>query len=299
MATDGQRERRLKRERSRRQRALPRIQRDAAAEVKRLLRAAERDLRSELAGAPTDYQAFALPAVQATVRTALETLGTELGRAAAAGQRNAWTAGIASVDAPVDAAFGLDRPEFRLAAFLPEVDTQQLFAMQTFLTTKMRDVTVAAADRINSDIGLAIVGSHGVADAVKGVSRTLGSSRSRALTVTRTELARAYSAAGQQRLGQASEILPGMKKQWRRSGKLKSRIEHDAVDGQLRDADEPFLVGGYELMHPVDPAGPPAQTINCGCQSLPWMETWDVLHQGKRPFTREEIAHDPRRGDIA
>ena len=72
---------------------------------------------------------------------------------------------------------------------------------------------------------------------------------------------------------QAAKVLPGLKKQWRRSGKLRSRIAHDAVDGQIRETGKPFSVGGASLMYPRDPAGPAAETINCGCQSLPWMES--------------------------
>ena len=55
MATERERERKLKAERSKRARALPRIQRDTAAEVTRLLKRAEKDIRSALTGAPSDY----------------------------------------------------------------------------------------------------------------------------------------------------------------------------------------------------------------------------------------------------
>ena len=88
--------------------------------------------------------------------------------------------------------------------------------------------------------------------------------RSRALTLIRTELGRAYSLAGQQRMEQAAEVLPGLKKQWRRSGKLRARLTHDAIDGQLRDADKPFSAAGASLLFPRDPAGPAAETVNCG-----------------------------------
>ena len=87
-------------------------------------------------------------------------------------------------------------------------------------------------------------------------------------------LGRAYSVAGQQRMEQASEVLPGLRKQWRRSGKLRTRLTHDAIGGQLRDADKAFSVAGASLMFPRDPAGPTAETVNRGCQSLPWMESW-------------------------
>lgn len=50
---------------------------------------------------------------------------------------------------------------------------------------------------------------------------------------------------------------------------------------------------------PRDPAAPPGETINCGCQSLPWMEDWDVQHPGRREYTPEELALDPRKRDLA
>ena len=52
-------------------------------------------------------------------------------------------------------------------------------------------------------------------------------------------------------------------------------------------------------MFPRDPAAPPGETINCGCQSLPWMEDWDVQHPGRREYTPEELALDPRKRDLA
>ena len=50
---------------------------------------------------------------------------------------------------------------------------------------------------------------------------------SRALTLIRTELGRAYSLAGQQRMEQAAEVLPGLRKQWRRI--LRERAAHFGV----------------------------------------------------------------------
>jgi hypothetical protein len=39
------------------------------------------------------------------------------------------------------------------------------------------------------------------------------------------------------------------------------------ADGQVRKANEPFDVGGEELMYPRDPSGSPENTINCHCFS--------------------------------
>ena len=299
MATDRERERKLKAERSRRARALPRIQRETAAEVARLLKQAETTIRVTLANAPTDYQAWVLPQLQASVRGALHTLGTGAGESLSDGAARAFDAGIDTVDAPLNAALSLDDPDFRIAALLPQVDTAQLIAMRSFLTHKMADVSVTLANRINAELGLTIIGTRSTGETTARVAALLKTGgRSRALTLIRTELGRAYSLAGQQRMEQAGEVLPGLKKQWRRSGKLRARLAHDAIDGQLRDPDKPFSVAGASLLFPRDPAGPAAETVNCGCQSLPWMQSWEVLHPGRRPFSTEEIARNPIRAEL-
>ena len=61
----------------------------------------------------------------------------------------------------------------------------------------------------------------------------------------------------------------------------------------VRDADKPFSAAGASLMFPRDPAGPTAETVNCGCQSLPWMESWEVKHPGRKAFSEEESATQP------
>ena len=232
MATDRERERKLKAQRSRRARALPRIQRETAAEVTRLLKQAETTIRATLAGAPTDYQVFVLPSLQASVRGALHTLGAEAGGSLSQGAARAFEAGIDTVEAPLDAALRLDAPDFRLSALLPQVDTAQLIAMRSFLTHKMADVSVTLANRINAELGLTIIGTRSTGETTARVAALLNTGgRSRALTLIRTELGRAYSLAGQQRMEQAGEVLPGLKKQWRRSGKLRARLAHDAIDG--------------------------------------------------------------------
>ena len=299
MATDRERERKLEAERSKRARALPRIQRATTVEVTRLLKRAEKDIRSALAGAPSDYQAFVLPQLQASVRTALRTLGTGAGESLSRGAAHAFEAGIDTVERPLDAALGLDsQGDFRIAALLPQVDTSQLLAMRSFLTHKMADVSVTLANRVNAELGLAIIGTRSVGETTGRVAALLKTGRSRALTLIRTELGRAYSLAGQQRMEQAAEVLPGLKKQWRRSGKLRARLTHDAIDGQLRDADKPFSAAGASLLFPRDPAGPAAETVNCGCQSLPWMESWEVQHRGRKAFSEEEIARNPIRAEL-
>ncbi len=106
-----------------------------------------------------------------------------------------------------------------------------------------------------------------------------------------------YAVAAHERLLQAKESVPGLKKLWRRSGKIHSRLHHDAADGQIQDVDKPFVIhaktGPVKMMHPHDPKAPAGEVINCGCISLPHMASWDMATPGKKPFSDLELANSP------
>ena len=304
MATDREREQAFRRARTAAAKELPRIQRDTDREVRRLLNAARSTIRHRLLTGPSEYQAWMLPQLERAVDAAMQRWADEAAEAAVAGQARAWQAGIDTIDRPLDAALSLGVPQIQMGAIMPAIDTQQLAAMREFLAAKMRGISTAAADHINTDLGLALLGAQDVETAARHIARVAGSDDlfksplTRARTVVRTELGRAYSVAGQQRLTQAQEQLPGLRKQWRRSGALHARIAHDHADGQVRPPDEPFDVDGEKLMFPRDPAGSPGNTINCGCQSLPWMTSWEMRQPVRQPFTDEELARNPLRGNI-
>ena len=58
-------------------------------------------------------------------------------------------------------------------------------------------------------------------------------------------------------------------REWLATNDLRTRPEHSAVNGQIRAVGQAFDVGGYSLMYPGDPSGPPGQTVNCRCTILP------------------------------
>lgn len=123
--------------------------------------------------------------------------------------------------------------------------------------------------------------------------------RGRAIAIMRTEMGRAFSVAAQERMTLAREHVPGLRKQWRRSGKVHSRIAHDLADGQVRDVDKPFKVGTVSMHYPRDPKAPASETINCGCVSLPFMEDWTMSRPGRQAFSDEEVFNNPMKRDIA
>lgn len=237
---------------------------DTANEVRRLLEAADRQIAAILAAAPSDYQQWFLPQLQAEIRRVLTTAGGDAAAAVDLGQQAAWRAGSALVD-NVTAAAGI-------RSVLPQLDVQQLTAMRSFLTEKIKDVTLDAANAINAQLGLVTIGAQTPFDAVKKVSRILGGdTQRRATKIVHTELGRAYSTANQARMEQMAKLVPGLKKRWVKSGKLNPRHEHVVIHGQEQPIDKPFLLegGAVKMMYPHDPAAPARHTINCGCASVP------------------------------
>ncbi len=83
--------------------------------------------------------------------------------------------------------------------------------------------------------------------------------------IVRTETVRAAN-AGSQQLFTKWGIE---EKEWLTAGDRRVRPTHRAASGQIQPMDEPFIVGGAELMFPLDPNGPPSETIQCRCVALP------------------------------
>jgi len=230
--------------------------RAGAGDVMRILGKADAKVRAILASAPTDWQSYHLPKLRRAIEKAMEETALALKAAAEARQGNAFAYGRAALDAPLVAA------GFNAELLTPVINTRQLSAMRTFMTDRMEDVAARAVERINGQMGLVIAGAQAPTDCLNSVSLLLQGERGRALTVMRTEIGRAYSTATQERMDEAKPYLPSLKKQWRKSGKLHGRVEHILADGQIRDTDQPFDVGGEKIMYPRAPGVSAKNAIN-------------------------------------
>ncbi len=243
------------------------------------LKAALEHINVILAGQPTDYQQWALSRLAQEVRQVLGAFGEEAAAEISTAAGTAWQLGQDLVEKPL-AAGGV-----RVEASLQAIDVRQLQAMRAFMTDRIKNVGLAAANRINAELGLVVIGAQSPSDAITKVRAILGEqSRARATTIVRTEISRVYSVAAYQRLVQAAARVPGLKKQWRKSGKVHPRPFHDLADGQVREVGEAFGFGnGAHLMFPHDPAAPASETINCGCVMLPFKSDWKVAYPGRAP----------------
>lgn len=261
------------------------------------LTAARDQILQVLAAQPADWERWQLGKLLDQVNAVLE---GATGRAAAAvdgGLRAAWQQGEDFIDKPL-AAGGLN-----VELQLPVLDVGVLGNLRQFAALRLKDVGVEASRKIGSQLSLVTVGARTPFQAIKAIQQQLGNeSPQRATTIVRTEVGRAFALASHKRLLQAAELVPGLQKKWRRSGKIHSRWNHDAVDGQVQDVEQPFVLPSHEgpvkMMHPHDPTAPVEEVINCGCLALPFRSTWKVATPGAKPFSELELQQDSRKAAL-
>ena len=268
------------------------------AQVLQALAGARAQILETLAGLPADWQQWQLSRLLGQIEEVLAGATSNAGTLFELRMQDAWQQGEDLVDKPLAAA-GLG-VEMRLAA----LDVGVLKQMRSFGALRLKDVGSEAARKISRQLGLVTIGAQTPFAAIKAVHALLGGdSPQRAATIVRTEVSRAFAVAAQERLVQAAPLVPGLGKQWRRSGKIHSRWTHDLMDGQVVDADKPFKVpnpgGGIDLMQcPHDPKAPPEQVINCGCIAIPYMKGWAVATPGAKPFSELELKLDGRKAAL-
>ena len=261
------------------------------------LAAAREQILQILAAQPADWKVWQLRQLLDQIDAVLAGAG---GRAAAAvdgGLRAAWQQGEDFIDKPL-AAGGLN-----VELQLPVLNADMLTQLRTFTALRLKDVAVEATRKIGRQLSLVTLGARTPFEAIKDIQAQLGNeSPQRATTIVRTEVGRSFAIASHQRLQQAAALVPDLQKQWRRSGKIHSRWNHDATDGQVVDVDQPFVLpshqGPVKMMHPHDPTAPIEEVINCGCLALPYRRTWTVMAPGAKPFTERELQLDGRKAAI-
>lgn len=269
-----------------------RLMESTRKEVFTLLKKARDDIVLVLAGTPSDYQAWHLSELQKEIDRILSALRQNSSRVASEAINQAWAGGIAAIDTPLSA--------IGIQASFPHLDVSQLMAMRVFMVDRINDISVVAAGRIRSEIGLASIGSQSINDTIARVSVILGEgSKARATTIVRTELSRAWAWASHERALQSAGIGVEMDKVWRRSGKVLSRISHDMADGQRVPVEKKFTIGGVKMRFPHDPKAPAAEVINCGCIALYRPRHMKATLPDARPFTAEEINANPIKADMA
>lgn len=271
------------------------LARELDGEILKLIDQALARITQQLAAAPSDYQQWVLPRLMEGIGRVLDELAASAAARANNGLRSAWELGDRLVTAPLAAAEGAASvaTSTAAAAGLGVPQLQQLRAMQQFTTGLISGATRETASAINRQLGQVMLGAANPFDAIQAVSKLLPDrTSSQVRGIVNTNLAAAFNSAAFEKLKAQAARDPGLRKQWRRSGKVHSRDNHDAIDGQVQEVDKPFIVttkkGPVEIMFPCDPRAPIGETINCGCVSLPWKASWKMRRAGPAPLTADE-----------
>ena len=120
---------------------------------------------------------------------------------------------------------------------------------------------------ISSEITRGIAAGLPHSEIARNISGYAKAPLGRAMTIVRTEAHRIAQAAIYD--AQKEAVSKGAKvvKQWMSTLDGDTRKTHRKLDGQIRELDEPFEMGGMKAMYPGD-FGDPAEDCNCRCEAL-------------------------------
>lgn len=104
-------------------------------------------------------------------------------------------------------------------------------------------------------------------DITRNIALAGGITAKRAKTITRTEAGRVQEQATFDAANKALAAGADVVKQWSAIRDGKTRDTHRMLDGQVREVNEPFTVGGHKAMHPHG-FGIAAEDCNCRCTML-------------------------------
>lgn len=110
----------------------------------------------------------------------------------------------------------------------------------------------------------------------------------RAVVVARTEALGALNGSRQDAFSAFDEETDeDLERMWLSTVDTRTRPSHVLADGQRTGVTDPFMVGGFALMFPGDPAGPAAEVIQCRCTTL-LLEVGENVNLADRQLTRRK-----------
>lgn len=248
-----------------------RLESESIEAARKLLEQTRSDVIARLAeGGRTEWDSFWLRSVRASIENLIERLNQDLVIRLSQDIGKAFDFGTELVDDSVRVVLGVN-PIIGVSREVAQVAA-------SFSATLIKDLTSTAQASIDGIIQRAAIGGLTVQNAIAEIGSSLDKSKFgpiavRAERIFRTEVLRVQSIAAQARMksNEAAVRRAGwvLGKRWLSTIDTRARLSHIAAMGQERAVDEPFEVGGEELLYPRDPAGSAANTINCRCVSSP------------------------------
>lgn len=98
-------------------------------------------------------------------------------------------------------------------------------------------------------------------------------------TILRTEYGRIAQTANYSTLSGFAAEQSTLRKEWSAVMDGRVRPTHARADGQVREVDKPFDVGGHPAMYPHDPRLPASESVSCRCISVAQDAAWGPLSE--------------------
>lgn len=171
-----------------------------------------------------------------------------------------------------------------------QLTTAQRQAVQNYSADLIQNISSPMRNQINTQLRLGVMGEKSPHEVMKAITKILGVKAqdlrwgllmrpdvvtgvaARAEAILRTEMTRIYNLAHHNQQMATAQQMEGVRKRWMATGDARTRDSHLVAHVRyMKDpipVDQPFQVGGAQLMYPGDPAGPPEETINCRCRSV-------------------------------
>ncbi len=166
----------------------------------------------------------------------------------------------------------------------------QVNAVMDFSADLIQQIGADMRGKINTQLRLGVLGERSPFQVMKDITGVLGVKArdlrwgrlkrpevvtgvaARAEAILRTEFTRIYNLSHHSQQLQTAQEIPEIQKRWLSAATPRTRDSHLAAHFRYMTnpipVTEPFLVGGYKLMFPGDPAGPAGETINCMCREI-------------------------------
>jgi hypothetical protein len=169
---------------------------------------------------------------------------------------------------------------------VPEIPRRLVEAALDYHADLISGLADSAKAQVSQAIRLGALEGKSLFEVMRQVAGSLtepgpfASIAARAEAITRTELGRLQAIAGQASLEETARLVPDLLKQWKHSGNPAGRPTHMLADGQTREVSDFFEVRASaqrpteQLLYPRDPRGTAANTVNCGCLSVPFRADW-------------------------
>ena len=143
------------------------------------------------------------------------------------------------------------------------IDSKVKSDLYTALGVDMTHLKKTIANEITRGIATGLLYD----DITRNISNAAMIPMRRARTITRTEAGRVQEQASFDAAEKAKEAGADVVKQWSAVRDGKTRDTHRALDGQVRELNEPFSIGTHKAMHPHG-FGLAEEDINCRCTML-------------------------------